>query len=149
MLLWVCNSAGPSRQSPSSYTPRYSPTYPSAPNYGTPSAAPPVASQATPYASSPEPLPDSSARAESKPAVGSGRTLSGPELRYCVFENARLEHMKGMVANNSQIATFNRYVQDYNSRCSNFRYRRGTLEAMQREAAERSSALRAEATLRL
>jgi hypothetical protein len=92
---------------------------------------------------------DSSAeRKQTKPPIGSGRTMSTDEIRYCVFESARIDFMKPLATDNARIETFNRYVEDYNSRCSSFRYRSGTLEAIRREAAERASVLEIDARRR-
>ena len=85
---------------------------------------------------------------ETKPPAGEGRALSINEVRYCVFESERIELMKPLASDNTRIGKFNEYVSDYNSRCGRFRYRRGTLEQVRREAAERASSLETEARLR-
>lgn len=82
---------------------------------------------------------------ETKPSVGEGRALSINEIRYCVFESERIERMKPLASSNARIDIFNEYVRDYNSRCGRFRYRRGTLEQVRREAAQRATSLEQEA----
>ena len=76
-------------------------------------------------------------------------SLGTSQVRYCVFENVRIEKMQPLIKNNTQVATFNRFVEDYNQRCGRFRYSRGTLESVQRQASERDAVLAAEARRRL
>jgi hypothetical protein len=137
-LAWMCNAASskPSRYTASTSSSTYSSPASSSGNsgYGVPSSA-----------SSSYGTLDYT---ETKPPVGSGRSLSMSELRYCVFEDERIGYMKPLVTDNGRVDTFNRYVQDYNSRCSSFHYRRGTLEAVRREASDRASSLQSEARLR-
>lgn len=97
----------PYRASSSSTTYSASPAYvPTQPSY-----APPAVPQ-DPYA-------------ESKPAIGTGQTLSRNEIRYCLSERIRVEAISDYVdtTKQSQIERYNAVVADYNGRCSNFRYR--------------------------
>lgn len=36
------------------------------------------------------------------------------EVRYCVFEAERIDHMKPLVTDNRRVDMFNGYVRDYN-----------------------------------
>lgn len=68
---------------------------------------------------------------EERPLVGTN-LLHGPaQLRYCLAEHIRLDAAQGAVNNYgaSDVERFNAMVLDYNSRCANFRYRRGSLES--------------------
>ncbi|MGD0103136.1 MAG: hypothetical protein ABSC06_03765 [Rhodopila sp.] len=67
---------------------------------------------------------------EVEPAVGTNNLLSPREIRYCEVQNIRLEGALTMVYRQYQwsIDSFNAMVADYNSRCSSFRYRQGTLQ---------------------
>jgi len=47
------------------------------------------------------------------------------------------------------IRIFNNCVNDYNSRCSQFKYRRGSLESVQAELPNQMMQIRAEARTRL
>lgn len=78
----------------------------------------------------PAPAPVPSRPTEETPPVGSGSVLTAPQIRYCTAENIRLDAAKEVVNqyNDSDIDRFNALVADYNSRCSNFRYRKGALE---------------------
>jgi len=68
-----------------------------------------------------------------KPPVGQGLTFSTPQIRYCVYEKVRVEAMRDVIDSNFQVAIFNDYVDDYNNRCGNFKFRRGSLQAVQAE----------------
>ncbi len=83
----------------------------------------------------PAPAPVPSRPTEETPPVGSGSVLTAPQIRYCTAENIRLDAAKEVVNqyNDSDIDRFNALVADYNSRCSNFRYRKGALESARSE----------------
>ncbi len=61
---------------------------------------------------------------ELKPAEGKNKLLSLNEIYYCLAEDARLESGKTILSqmSNLQIAKYNKFVSDYNSRCANFKY---------------------------
>jgi hypothetical protein len=72
---------------------------------------------------------------EQAPPIGSGNSLSGAEIRYCLAEQIRLEGARSIVGQLSKTAVvrFNAMIDDYNNRCSNFRskpsdYRRAQTE---------------------
>jgi hypothetical protein len=87
--------------------------------------------------------------AEDKPPVGEGLRLSTAQVRYCVFESARIEKMQRLVTSNVDVANTNRFIEDYNRRCARYRYTTGTLEFVRRQAAQRDAELTAEARRRL
>lgn len=89
--------------------------------------------------------PSPTATAEVTPPVGQGRTLSTAQVRYCVFQGERLDAMRSIVTTNYQISRFNSLIDDYNSRCSNFRYTSGVLSSVRREAQRRSAEFTADA----
>jgi len=72
---------------------------------------------------------------EETPPVGSGNVLTTPQIRYCTAQSIRLDAAKDALNqyDDSQIDRFNSLVADYNSRCSNFRYRKGALESARSE----------------
>ena len=88
---------------------------------------------------------------ESRPPVGKDHALSRDQIRYCLAESARIEAMEKIVNeyNHTDVDTFNRHVNDYNSRCGSFRYRPGTLESVQREVDAARSRLGQEGRARL
>lgn len=87
---------------------------------------------------------------EEQPPVGSGLTLSAPQIRYCVSEKIRLEGWQSGVDPRSQasIDAFNGGVDDYNARCSQFRYKRGRLESVKDEVEPRRAELMAQGKVR-
>ena len=67
--------------------------------------------------------------------MGTNNVLSSAQLRYCLAEDIRLESAKATVNNyiDSHVDRFNGMVSDYNSRCGQFRYRKGALESARGE----------------
>ncbi len=75
-------------------------------------------------------------KAERMPAIAVNAVLGEEEIRYCLFQGKRLEGASSIVDQYSpaQVGRYNALVNDYNGRCSSFRYRSGTLERLRREA---------------
>lgn len=92
------------------------------------------------------PPPASVLPSESRPSVGTGMVLSDDQIRYCLSETIRIDTWQAAVDQYSTNAvdSFNRAVGDFNSRCSNFKYRRGALERVRVEVEERRAALQKE-----
>lgn len=109
-----------------------------------PAPAPEKAPERPAPAPTPAPIPVTKFDPEEKPPVGSGLRFSTPQIRYCVYEKVRVEAMRDIIDSNYQVTIFNHYVDDYNSRCTNFRYRRGSLQAVQSEVSAKMSVLRRE-----
>jgi hypothetical protein len=88
---------------------------------------------------------------ESRPPVGEDHSLSRDQLRYCLAESTRIDAMEKIVNeyNQADVDTFNRYVNDYNSRCGSFRYRQSALDAVQREVDRARPRLEQEGRARL
>ncbi|MER8573540.1 hypothetical protein [Mesorhizobium sp. M1374] len=95
-------------------------------SYSTPTYRP----AATPTVTQP-----SATTAEIKPLPYSSAAFSRENLRYCQFESARIAAINTMMINESDrvISLFNQVVDDYNSRCSNYRYYENDLTVVQRE----------------
>lgn len=68
-----------------------------------------------------------------KPSVGTNNVLSVAEIRWCIREDIRIEAMRDVIDNNAGIDEFNRFVKDYNSRCSSYRYREGSQSRAERD----------------
>jgi hypothetical protein len=128
-VFWLIGESN--KTTTSSSTPTYSPPAQSA----MPSYSPPPAQQQVPLRP-----------AESKPPVGQGITLSTDQIRYCLAENIRIDGARSAVNNyiDYDVDQFNAMVADYNSRCSNFRYRRGALESARRDIEPYRSLLQSE-----
>ena len=79
---------------------------------------------------------------ERMPPVGRNNVLNIPEIRWCKREKIRIDAIEDVMntAVELEIGAFNAQVDDYNSRCAEFRYRRGQVEQVDRElAAQRES----------
>jgi len=80
-----------------------------------------------------------------KPSIGTNNLLSESEIRWCARENIRLEAMRGPIKTDHGIKVFNQFVDDYNSRCSKYRYRQGTQQRAQRDVETQKRLIVAEA----
>jgi len=87
---------------------------------------------------------------ETVPPAGTGNTLSRAEIRYCLAEEIRLQGAQGVLnrTKGDDIARFNVMVDDYNSRCSRFRYRSGDIETARGEVEPNRERLRADGAAR-
>lgn len=117
-------------------------THSSGTGYSTPTstASTSIGSQPS-YAPSPAP-----GLVEEMPNTGNGNLLGAGQIRYCLAEDIRLSTAKQSVNEyiNSDVDRFNSMVADYNSRCSNFRYRKGALESVRSEVERFRTQLEAE-----
>ncbi|MGZ5232327.1 MAG: hypothetical protein ACXWC3_20100 [Burkholderiales bacterium] len=103
-----------------------------------PTQSSPPALEAAP--TSPAPAP--TALDERMPGVGYNNVLGIPEIRWCQRQQIEIDAIQTIVSDERayEVEHFNAKVNDYNSRCGNFRYRRGHLEQVQQEfALERES----------
>lgn len=97
-------------------------------------------------ATAPAPAPiASNPYQEDIPPVGSGLSLTRNQVRYCIYQGARLDYIRPLTTNNRQIDRFNGLIDDYNRRCSSFRYSSGVLGSVQGELPSRSAVLREDA----
>lgn len=105
-------------------------------------AAPAPAPAAAPY-NPPDPAPSYSSNEEHIPPVGTGLTFDRSQMRYCLSEKIRIAAWQEQVNSYSEMSVdaFNAAVNDYNARCSNFRYRSGTLEGVRSEVEANRAAL--------
>jgi hypothetical protein len=87
---------------------------------------------------------------EDRPPVGTGIVLSNAQIRYCLSEEIRLDAARSAVNASSQsdVDRFNVMIDDYNSRCSSFRYQPGTLEAVRAQVTANQSELQSEGVAR-
>lgn len=72
---------------------------------------------------------------EDQPPVGTGLVLGVAQIRYCLAEDIRIDGARATIDNYSgaEVDRFNAMIDDYNNRCSNFRYRTGDLEQAKRD----------------
>lgn len=80
---------------------------------------------------------------ETIPAVGTGLALTRANIRYCTFQRVRLEAARPLVQA-GQGQRFSAAVDDYNSRCSDFRYRPSDKSAVDDELRLNRSTLESE-----
>jgi hypothetical protein len=87
---------------------------------------------------------------EERPPMGSNSLLSTAQIRYCLAEDIRLNAGKSVVNQylDIEVDRYNALASDYNSRCGQFRYRRGTLEPIRAEVETRRASLEAEGVAR-
>ena len=85
---------------------------------------------------------------ERMPPVGQTTPFDAAQIRYCLAEDVRLEAARGVVNRDPDVDRFNAMINDYNSRCSSYRYRKGVLEFVQSELQSRTLELRAEGIAR-
>jgi hypothetical protein len=113
-------------------------------------ASPPTYRDATPARDvTPAPLP--SEPIEERPPIGTDLVLTRPQLRYCLAEKIRMDEMDRIVDTRSQrqVQGFNADVDDYNRRCSHFRYYNSVLDLARTEVEARRGALAREANRRV
>ena len=128
----------------------------------TPSSGTSSAARGADRTTAPPIRPTRSAFIETKPPFGSNRLFTENEVRYAVYQSKRIDFLKSMLEDmssrmveptpylssedvidryNAQVnrynnsrGKFNALVQDYNSRCSSFRYTQGVLQRIEAEA---------------
>lgn len=80
---------------------------------------------------------------EDKPPIGATLQFNRMNLRYCVYQQVRLEAI-GPVTYSTESDVFSALIKDWNSRCSRFHYAAGDKEAVDSEIKARRPALEAE-----
>lgn len=78
------------------------------------------------------------------PAAGTGLTLTRANIRYCAFQRVRIEAARPLVQAGTQGQRLNAAVDDYNSRCSDYRYRQSDKDAVDGELLLKRSLLESE-----
>jgi uncharacterized protein len=115
-------------------------------------------SASTPSAYTPVPVENMPAQevepsqipSESMPPAGRELVLSASQIRYCLSEKLRIQVWRTRIESTSEpsLQPFNDAVNDYNSRCADFRYRGNTLETIRAEVEANRAALTQEALSR-
>lgn len=82
---------------------------------------------------------------ESAPPISySEQTLALPQVRYCVRQKARLQSVANSITSDEESERFNTAVDDFNSRCSQFRYNTSDMTTVESEIATSGAQLRRE-----
>jgi peptidoglycan hydrolase-like protein with peptidoglycan-binding domain len=121
--------------------PKYSP--PSYQPVPAPPSAPPSSYFPPPSPQRPTEVPRSLA-SEERPPVGSNLNFTQANIRYCSFQEVRLEAARRLVTD-ADVSYFNDLVSDWNSRCSAYRYRPSDKQVVDAEVPLRRMALESEA----
>ncbi len=82
---------------------------------------------------------------EQEPPMFNIEGLTLPQLRFCKFENARLDILKDLVTT-AMASEYNAKVDNYNNRCGRFRYKESDMTQIDAEIAAKGPQIRAEAT---
>lgn len=83
--------------------------------------------------------------AETVPPVGTGQHLALDGVRYCHFQQERLQLIKGQVQGSEEARAYNVLIMDYNSRCSDYFYRDEDLKLVLAEVTASRNLLDADA----
>ncbi|MBB4426588.1 tetratricopeptide (TPR) repeat protein [Bradyrhizobium sp. CIR48] len=70
---------------------------------------------------------------ETMPSVGTGLALTRANIRYCAFQRVRIEAARPLIQAGVQGQRFSAAVDDYNTRCSDYRYRQSDKDAVDAE----------------
>lgn len=76
------------------------------------------------------------------PPIGSNHVHSISEIRWCLAEGIRIDAVRNLNDSQADVAAFNRWVDDYNSRCGSYRYRQGSLASAKRDVEPYASEIR-------
>ena len=87
---------------------------------------------------------------EEQPPIGNGLTLTRNQIRYCLSQKIRLDAWETAVNTYSEISvnSFNSEVENFNMRCSNYRYKKYAMEAVTSEVEANRAGLAAEGLLK-
>jgi len=87
---------------------------------------------------------------EEHPPIGTGLVLQRDQVRYCIAEDVRIEAGRRVLDRKSSAAvrTFNEFIEDFNSRCSKFRYPEGVLDVVRQQVETVRDLLEAEGRAR-
>jgi len=98
-------------------------------------SSPGVPSSTKPYSPSIQGSNQTSSLSTSKPPTGRNHTLNERQIAYCLAEKIRLDAAEGAINSNSDsdINRFNAMINDYNSRCGEYRYYQGALSRAKRD----------------
>lgn len=94
----------------------------------------------------PSPAPTPNTVPMTAPPIGDNRILSVGEIKYCLAERVRLETMKAIIdgTRDIEIRNFNLRIDDFNSRCGNYRYRQSDMATATAEVEAIRSTLRSQ-----
>lgn len=74
---------------------------------------------------------NSTGSAYSKPDAGTNLILSTSQIRWCLKETVRIESIRNIINSDEMTLKFNTLVNDFNMRCSSYRYNRNDFQIAQ------------------
>src|SRR5262249_33170045 len=92
---------------------------------------------------SPPDVPGAVQVAEERPLATADGEFTRANLRYCTFQHIRLEAL-GPITEGTDLVVFNALVEDWNGRCTKYRYRAEDKDAVDAEAGRRRALLEVE-----
>ncbi|MGO4389072.1 peptidoglycan-binding protein [Microvirga sp. 2YAF29] len=117
----------------------------SQPPYTAPAPRPTLPQPPTVPKSDPAPTVPARPDTEEMPPVGDGsRLFTASQIRYCLFQQVRLETIRTELSESQDVSRFNGMIDDWNSRCSRYRYRESEMTAAQFSLSSKRSELQAE-----
>ncbi|QQO19088.1 hypothetical protein JJB98_03755 [Bradyrhizobium diazoefficiens] len=111
------------------------------PSYSNTQTWPPAQSQT---ANPPPQRSESFDTGETMPSAGTGLALTRANIRYCAFQRVRIEAARPLIQAGAQSQPFSAAVDDYNSRCSDYRYRQSDKDAVDADLLGRRYSLESE-----
>jgi peptidoglycan hydrolase-like protein with peptidoglycan-binding domain len=81
--------------------------------------------------------------AEERPPAAADGEFARANIRYCTFQQIRLEAL-GPITEGADLVVFNALVEDWNARCTKYRYHAADKEAIDAEAGRRRALLEVE-----
>ncbi|MET4524062.1 tetratricopeptide repeat protein [Bradyrhizobium sp. JR18.2] len=107
--------------------------YRSPPSYSNTPTWPQATSPSQTTTTAPPQRSDSFDTGETMPSVGTGLALTRANIRYCAFQRVRIEGARPLIQAGVQGQRYSAAVDDYNSRCGDYRYRQSDKDAVDAE----------------
>lgn len=88
--------------------------------------------------------PQTASEEEHMPPVGKAFPFSRSNIRYCLYQSARLDAAKTLIANETVdriINAFNQQIDDFNSRCSSYKYYADDMSVVKIEVVQKQNLL--------
>lgn len=90
-------------------------------------------------------IPHPDERVEIMPQSADGSQFTRANIRYCVFQEERLDRLKELLDRQRDTNAFNAMVEDYNQRCSKYSYLQRDMDAVKMQLVENKPTLASDA----
>lgn len=84
---------------------------------------------------------------EVKPQSADGSQFTRANIRYCVFQEERLDRLRELSDGERDTGAFNAMVEDWNHRCSKYRYLQRDMDAVKKQLVESRPTLASDAAV--